>query len=112
MRVTLTDAARAELRQLPPAERKAVARALDKLAVAGDQLEFPHTSAVRGAAEALRELRPRRGRSPWRAFYRRVGARMVVGAIGPEAQVDPRGFAKAVTAALERLAEVERESDG
>jgi hypothetical protein len=62
----------------------------------------------------LRELRPHAGRSPWRAFYRRVDAEIVIGAIGPEAQVDPRGFRRAVSAALSRLDAYKREdrSDG
>jgi len=34
----------------------------------------------------------------------------VVAAIAPEAQVDPRGFKRAVAAAEERLAQVEEEA--
>jgi len=67
---------------------------------------YPHTSAVRGA-EGLRELRPRAGRSAYRALYRRVGEVFVVAAVGPEAQSDPRGFDRAVRRAQERLAKVE-----
>ncbi|MBI2299153.1 MAG: hypothetical protein HYU66_09470 [Armatimonadetes bacterium] len=78
-----------------------------------DALAFPHSSAVR-IAPGLRELRPRAGRSRWRAFYRRRGRRIVVAAIGPEAMADPRGFGRAVTAALDRLARLpaEEEEDG
>lgn len=47
-------------------------------------LGFHHTSAVQGFA-GLRELRPRAGRSPWRAMYQRVGDVFVIAAIGPEA---------------------------
>jgi len=43
------------------------------------------------------------GRSLWHAFYRRVGTIIVIAAIGPEAQVDPRGFDRAVTNAVQRL---------
>ncbi len=43
-----------------------------KLGAYGPLLGYPHTSAVRGA-EGLRELRPRAGRSAWRALYRQVG---------------------------------------
>ena len=57
--------------------------------------------------QRLRELRPRVGRSPWRALHRQVGEAFVVAAIGPEAQSDPRGFDRAVRKALERLAKVE-----
>jgi hypothetical protein len=99
-------AASQERAALPPAEQVALDHAVDKLAAFGPRLPFPHQSAVR-AGEGLRELRPRAGRSPWRALYRRVADVFVVAAVGPEAAVDPRGFARAVTAALTRLQEVE-----
>lgn len=38
-------------------------------------------------ADRLRELRPRGGRSPWRALYRQVGDEFVVAAIAPEARL-------------------------
>lgn len=76
--------------------------AMEKLEALGDQLPFPHSSAVRGS-RGLRELRPRGGRSPWRAFYGRIADAMVIAAIGPEAKVKPRGFDRAVAAAEERL---------
>lgn len=82
--------------------------AFEKLEVYGDQLPFPHSSRVKGAAQ-LRELRPRAGQSPWRAFYRRVGDTLVIGAIGPEAHVDPRGFGHAIRAAEARLTRLEQE---
>lgn len=56
--------------------------------------------------EGLRELRPRAGRSAYRALYRQVGEVLVVAAVGPEAQSDPRGFNRAVRRAQERLAKV------
>ena len=77
---------------LPKTERAALINADAKLGAYGPLLGYPHTSAVRGA-EGLRELRPRAGRSAWRALYRQVGEVLVVAAIGPEAQSDPRGFA-------------------
>jgi hypothetical protein len=58
-------------------------------------------------AKKLRELRPRRGNSPWRAFYRRIGEVFVIGAIGPEANVDHQRFRRAVKAAEARLDAVE-----
>lgn len=102
----LEDAAR-ERDALPPAERVALDRAVDKLEAFGPQLPFPHQSSVRQGF-GLRELRPRAGRSPWRAFYQRIGDVFVIAAVGPEAQADPRGFERAVTAALARLEEVNR----
>src|SRR3712207_1439171 len=95
--------------ELPPAERVAVDHAIEKLEALGPDLAFPHSSAVKDA-DRLRELRPRQGRSPWQAFYRQIGQAFVVGAVGPEATVKPRLFARAVRAAVERLNEVEEEA--
>jgi hypothetical protein len=76
----------------------------DKLEAMGANLLFPHQSAVRGAPD-LRELRPRAGRSPWRAFYRQVARDVfAVAAVGPEAEVDPQGFRQACQRAKDRLA--------
>ncbi|MGH2772106.1 MAG: type II toxin-antitoxin system RelE/ParE family toxin [Actinomycetota bacterium] len=83
-------------------ERNAMDNAVDKLEIFGPQLPYPHQSNVRGADD-LRELRPRAGRSPWRAFYRRIGDNFVIGAIGPEAEANPHGFRRAVRAAVTRL---------
>ena len=88
-------------------ERAALQEAIQKLKADGDQLGAPHTSKVQGVTETLRELRPRRGASPVRAFYRRIGDVMVIGAVGPEADVDRRGFNRAVSVALVRLAQFE-----
>lgn len=96
-----------EWRRLPTAEYRAMANALAKLRELGDQLGFPHTSNVQGAGH-IRELRPRGGRSRWRAFFRRIGDRIAVGAIGPEASVDPQGFTRSVDRAEARLAALER----
>ena len=90
-----------ELDGLPTSERKAMLNALEKLQQMGLLLGAPHSSQVKGSS--LRELRPRQGRSPWRALYRRSGDLLVVGAIGPEAEKDRRGFARAVTAAENRI---------
>lgn len=81
--------------------------AVEKLEAYGDSLGFPHSSNVRNA-DRLRELRPRAGRSPWRSFYRRIGGAMVIGAVGPEANIDPRRFRTAIRHAENRLAEIER----
>ena len=98
--------AEAELREVPVQEAVALRRATEKLTVLGDRLGYPHSSAVRGAG-TLRELRPRGGRSAWRALYRRVGKAFVVAAVGPEAQHDRRGFDRTVRDAIRRLDEVE-----
>jgi hypothetical protein len=96
----------AEWQDLPPAERAALATAVEKLR-ADSQLGFPHTSLVRGSGLRIRELRPRRGRSRWRALYRRAGDAMVMLAVAPEAGVDRRGFDRALAVAEQRLSEIE-----
>lgn len=102
-RVEIHPDANAELAALPAAEWRAIDNAIEKLSVNGDRLGAPHSSSIRGAGETLRELRPRAGRSRWRAFYRRVGDHFLIAAIGPEASVDPLGFRRAVAIALDRL---------
>ncbi|MBI2301318.1 MAG: type II toxin-antitoxin system RelE/ParE family toxin [Armatimonadetes bacterium] len=99
----ILDEAELEVMALPPAEEVAMRRAFEKLQVMGEELGFPHSSAVRDG-EGWRELRPRRGRSPWRAFYRRWRGFMVVASVGPEALVDPRAFRRALAQGHDRLA--------
>jgi len=101
-------AAEQERDKLPGNERAALYNAVRKLESIGPNLGHPHTSAVKAAA-GLWELRPRAGRSPWRALYRQAGAKFVIAAIGPEAEHDPRGFRAACDAAQARLAELEEE---
>ncbi len=48
-------------------ERKAIFNAVDKLREVGEQLAPPHMKPLQGAG-ALREPRPRQGRSDWRAL--------------------------------------------
>ena len=94
---------------MPEAEQRAMGNAIMKLRAAGEQLGFPHSSAVKDSA-GLRELRPRAGRSPWRGFYKRVGDLILIGAFGPEAKVDPSGFRAAVAASEERIASFVKEA--
>jgi hypothetical protein len=111
-RVTILPEAEAELADVPIADQVAIGNAIEKLIAFGDRLGAPHSSAIRGAAETLRELRPRGGRSRWRALYRRVGRRFVIAAIGPEASVNPAGFQRAIANALTRLNAMDPEEDG
>jgi hypothetical protein len=104
--VVLHPAAEKELGGLSAVDRVAVLHAVEKLAAIGPALPYPHQSDVRGGA-GLRELRPRAGRSRVRALYGRVGDTFVVVAVGPEAQVDHRGFVRAVRVGIQRLAEVQ-----
>ena len=87
-------------------ERVAIMHAEEKLRTLG-RLMAPHSSALQGSGKGLRELRPRGGRSPWRPIYRQIGETFVVLAVAPEAGVDKTGFDRAVTHALQRLAELE-----
>ena len=69
--------------RLPRPEEVAIRTVMLKLEALGSRLPYPHQSLVRGAQD-LRELRPRSGRSPWRAFYRRVDTEeFLVGSVGP-----------------------------
>ncbi|WP_081416613.1 type II toxin-antitoxin system RelE/ParE family toxin [Arthrobacter castelli] len=103
--VYLPDAER-ERDKLPAGERNALYNAVAKLQSIGPTLGYPHTSAVKGAFR-LRELRPRAGRSPWRGLYRQFGDTLVIAAVSPEAQQDPKGFKRACNAAMKRLGELE-----
>ena len=98
-----------ELSKITAREKLAIDTALEKLRAVGPALGYPHSSAVKGA-DTLRELRPRQGRSPWRVFYRQIGQTLVVGAVGPEASVDPKGFQRAIRAAGYRLDDVEEDA--
>jgi hypothetical protein len=95
-----------ELLAVPTREQVAVENAMKKLEVLGQSLPFPHSSAVQDA-DRLRELRPRAGRCLYRAFYRQVGDVFVIAAVGPEANVKPRDFTRAVRAAEDRLSKLE-----
>jgi hypothetical protein len=106
--VVYLPAAEQERDKLPGNEKAALYNAVQKLEHIGPTLGYPHTSDVR-SVPGLRELRPRQGRSPWRALFRRVGEQFVIAAVGPETESDPRGFARACQSAVTRLAELEEE---
>jgi hypothetical protein len=98
-----------ELAKLPNQEKVAMDNALKKLEALGPKLGYPYSSAVQ-QSDAIREVRPRAGRSPWRAFYRRIGDVFLVDSFGAEAKVDARKFNRAVKAAEQRINEMEDES--
>lgn len=98
--------AEGERRRLPAVEKAALINADRKLQALGPQLPYPHSSAVKGA-DRLRELRPRGGRSAWRALYRQIGDAFVVAAVAPEAQVNGLKFDAACRAAERRLSQIE-----
>jgi Phage derived protein Gp49-like (DUF891) len=64
-------------------ERRAIFNAVEKLREVGEHLAPPHMKPLQGkAANGPRELRPRQGRSDWRALYRRYGSVYVILAFG------------------------------
>jgi hypothetical protein len=101
MEIRLHPDARRELGSLDDRERKAMDNALDKLERFGISLGFPHSSQVRGAAR-LRELRPRAGRSRWRAQYRVEGGVAHVLAVVPDGAIDRRAFRRGTERAERR----------
>ncbi|HEX5762758.1 MAG TPA: type II toxin-antitoxin system RelE/ParE family toxin [Solirubrobacterales bacterium] len=92
------------------AERVAIAHVIEKLEVDGPALQSPHQSGVMGEeGSGLRELRPRRGRSRWRPLYRRIDESLfAILAVGPEAEIERTGYAKAVRLAKQRLKRLEK----
>jgi hypothetical protein len=85
-------------------EHRAILNAVAKLRELGERLRPPHMKPLQGeAAAALRELRPRQGRSDWRALYRRCGSIYVILAIDRH-----ENFVGLVARAQERAARYER----
>jgi hypothetical protein len=100
----------AALLRVEPREHDAILNADRKLKALGRQLGFPHSSAVVGTrSPALRELRPRRGRSRWRVLYATDPTTTLL-AIAPEARRDPRGFEAATRRATVRHHDLHRRS--
>ncbi len=97
----MVEAAR-ERNRLSSHDRVALEHAVEKLELCGSLLPAPHQKSVVGA-DRLRELRPRAGRSQFRAFYRQIDQWMLIGSVGPEFGVNPKGFRLAVQQAEDRL---------
>ncbi|HQY30955.1 MAG TPA: type II toxin-antitoxin system RelE/ParE family toxin [Thermomicrobiales bacterium] len=106
-KVLFTDEALEELDALPKREQVAIAAAVLKLEAMGPNLSAPHSSNIQGIDFVLRELRPRRGDCPWRAFYVRHGKGFLICSVGPEARQDRRRFDRAVRLAGQRMLEYE-----
>ncbi|MBO4163244.1 type II toxin-antitoxin system RelE/ParE family toxin [Micromonospora antibiotica] len=98
--------AETELHALPTTKQAAIGHVVEKLESQGVNLGYPHSSSIK-TANGLRELRPRGGRSQWRAIYGQAGAAFIVGAIDPEASVNQRRFNRAVPAAEQRIKDIE-----
>ena len=101
----------AELKRSDTAEVKAIEHAIIVLQTMGPRVGFPHTSAVRTSSQfALRELRPRRGRSRHRVLFATRGGQCILLALAPEANHRPRAFSQAVLDAHQRITEFDREN--
>src|SRR5690625_442725 len=98
--------AASERGRLEARERAVLHNAVRKLEALGPDLGYPHSSDVPGA-DRSRELRPRAGRSAFRALYRQIGGLFVIAAIAPEALHDRKGLDRACHAAETRLGEIE-----
>ncbi len=90
-----------------PREARAVDHAQVALDALGRDPGYPLTSAVRGTRlQGMRELRPRGGRCRHRVLFVARGDVILLLAVAPEAQRDPRGFRRAVRIAEQRSAEI------
>lgn len=78
--------------ELDEAGQEAVDAVVEKLGVAGIRLSFPHSSAINGSKLALRELRPKSGRSPLRVFYAFAPSRDAILLLGGDKSDDPKFY--------------------
>lgn len=86
-------------------ESVAIENAIEKLRSAGVKLDKRHSDHV---GDGLWELRPRAGRSPWRAIYKRIGeTTFVILAVCPEYEENKKGFNKGLKDAAKRFAELD-----
>ncbi len=99
-----TDEFDAWFQALSDAEAREVMNVVDKLEILGLSLGFPHSSAVAGGRHALRELRPKRGKSPIRVFYAFDPQRQAVVLIGGDKSGDNKFYERLVPVA-ERIFE-------
>ena len=82
--------------ELDEAGQEAVDAVVEKLGVAGIRLSFPHSSAINGSKLALRELRPKSGRSPLRVFYAFAPSRDAILLLGGDKSSDDRWYDKMI----------------
>ncbi len=84
---------------LDAGDRKALDLVVGLLRSQGVGLGSPYSSAIKGAKVALRELRPRRGASPLRAFYAFAPRRNVLLLIGGDKAGDNRFYTRMIARA-------------
>jgi hypothetical protein len=97
-----TDQFEAWFLDLSAAEQEAVINVVTKLEIAGVALGRPHTGHLEGTKEPLRELRPKRGRSPLRIIYAFDPKRDAILLIGGDKSGD-RKFYDRIIPVAERL---------
>lgn len=100
--VNLTDDFLAWLKGLDAREQKDVLHVIKLLELAGYELGFPHSSALKGTQYPLRELRPKSGSSPLRPIYAFDPKRAAVLLIGGDKGSDKHFYERVVRVA-ERL---------
>ena len=76
-------------------EASAVQKVVHKLELEGLNLRAPHCSAIKGARHALRELRPKQGRSPLRVLYAYDPERQAILILGGDKSGDERWYERA-----------------
>lgn len=78
--------------RLTDIEAAAVQNVVHKLELDGLNLAAPHSSSIKGARHALRELRPKQGRSPLRVLYAYDPDRQAILVLGGDKSGDERWY--------------------
>lgn len=86
---------------LEKGDQRAVDFVVELLRDQGLALGAPYSSAIAGASFALRELRPKQGRSPLRVLYAFDPDRQAVLILGGDKGSDKRFYRRAVVSAKE-----------
>jgi len=90
-------------------EKKAIDLVVGLLRVQGVGLGAPYSSSIKGARFPLRELRPKRGASPLRAFYAFAPRRNVLLLIGGDKSGDNRFYTRMIARAESLWVEYSRQ---
>lgn len=84
---------------LAPGEKRSIDLVVGLLRVQGVALGAPYSSAIQGSRFPLRELRPKRGASPLRAFYAFAPRRNALLLIGGDKAGDNRFYQRMIARA-------------
>jgi len=107
--VITTDEFAGWFRGLDAKEQASVALGVERLQALGVSLGFPHSSSIKGATLALRELRIQSGGKPLRVFYAFDPRRDAVLIIGGDKTGDERFYERMVPLAESIFTEYLRE---